>query len=347
MSETKRIEYIDLAKGICILMVMSLHIAPEIGGKFSFLICLRMPLYYCLSGIFFKEYGSFRNFCVKKIDKLLIPFIGWYLLGYLIYYLRVLAIGEPAEHTFRITDLFFETDFYNGSLWFLLSLFWCNLLYYQISVFTRNVLLQAAIVTGLATIGWIWSYMEIHNFLYIGTTLTCLPFFFIGRRLFTFGFINNDKNIRKDLAVFLLAAGIGAACMLVPAEPVSMLYWINYLASGNPVLFYITSISLIISALLICKYVGRLPYISYLGRYSIIVLVTHGLLNNILNRSIRHIFNLPLGDSEFQLILLISIIALMALVIPFCRRFFPYITAQKSLLETKLSQTSTEVQAKA
>lgn len=34
----------------------------------------RMPLYYFLSGLFFKTYRGFFDFVLKKINKLLIPF---------------------------------------------------------------------------------------------------------------------------------------------------------------------------------------------------------------------------------------------------------------------------------
>lgn len=334
-SSNNRIEFIDLAKGICILLVVTLHIAPEIGSKFSFLTCLRMPLYYCLSGLFFKEYGGFSKFITKKTDKLLIPFIGWYLVSYLIYYVRVLAIGEP-EHIFRLSDLFLEPEFYNGSLWFLLSLFWCNILYFLISKISGKLGVQALLVIGCGIIGWLWGYADLHNFLYIGTTFTCLPFFFMGRQLFNSGILSSENHLWKDITILCVCAGVSIFYIFFAENPVYMRFYLNYLVSGDYISLYILSIALVVMTLIICKFIGRIPYVSYLGRYSIIVLVTHGLLNNIFNRSIRHIFGMPLEDATFQLLLLVVIIALMALIIPLCRKFLPYISAQKSLLEDKI-----------
>ena len=54
--EKKRIEFIDLAKGVCILMVVMGHCGFPIdipGWEI-----VRMPLYFILSGLFFKDYGG-------------------------------------------------------------------------------------------------------------------------------------------------------------------------------------------------------------------------------------------------------------------------------------------------
>ena len=78
MKEAKmRIEYIDLAKGICILLVVWLHITDSV--KFAglgetdivtkYCLAFLMPLYFFLSGMFFKTDGHGWNFILKKINK--------------------------------------------------------------------------------------------------------------------------------------------------------------------------------------------------------------------------------------------------------------------------------------
>ena len=64
MKNFKRIEYIDLAKGFCIMLVVLEHVArPLVDQDTSTAVCLnicgtfRMPLYFILSGIFFKDYS--------------------------------------------------------------------------------------------------------------------------------------------------------------------------------------------------------------------------------------------------------------------------------------------------
>lgn len=66
----QRIEFIDLAKGICILLVVSVHVFGSTGaisGKFLGITNIfRMPLYFLLSGLFFKTYGGILPFLKKK-----------------------------------------------------------------------------------------------------------------------------------------------------------------------------------------------------------------------------------------------------------------------------------------
>ena len=80
--EKQRIEYIDLAKGLCISLVVLYHIHCFETTTETALQFFRMPLYYFLSGIFFKEYGGLAIFSIKKVNKLIIPFLFFFLVAY-------------------------------------------------------------------------------------------------------------------------------------------------------------------------------------------------------------------------------------------------------------------------
>lgn len=71
----KRIEWIDSAKGVCICLVVLHHILASYGlyskGVVSSHIyyslqSFRIPLYFVLSGLFFKSYGGILLFIIKK-----------------------------------------------------------------------------------------------------------------------------------------------------------------------------------------------------------------------------------------------------------------------------------------
>lgn len=57
LNENKRIDWIDLAKGLCICLVVLHHLSWDLAGS-TLMIQIRMPLYFILSGIFFKDYGG-------------------------------------------------------------------------------------------------------------------------------------------------------------------------------------------------------------------------------------------------------------------------------------------------
>ena len=79
-----RIEFVDLAKGFCICLVVFSHCCSHYHLKTPIdLTCgaFRMPLYFFLSGLFFKTYEGFDGFLKRKINKLVIPFLFFYLIG--------------------------------------------------------------------------------------------------------------------------------------------------------------------------------------------------------------------------------------------------------------------------
>ena len=78
--KTNRLEFIDLAKGLCIMLVVFQHVTSTFGvSDYPFklgLASFRMPLYFFLSGLFFKSYSGFLEFLEKKFIKLLICLRG-------------------------------------------------------------------------------------------------------------------------------------------------------------------------------------------------------------------------------------------------------------------------------
>ncbi len=141
MKETpsKRIDFVDLTKGVCIILVVMTHI----GGAFeqldtgSMLSCFRMPLYFFISGVFFKPYEALSGFILRKINKLIIPFLFFYLsaFSYEIHHLEdsTGSIQLPVSWK-ELLVVFHGHDLikFNPSIWFLVALFNCNILFYLV-----------------------------------------------------------------------------------------------------------------------------------------------------------------------------------------------------------------------
>lgn len=332
MEKSARIEFVDLAKGICILLVVAVHIFPECNG-IDVLSWLRMPLYFCLSGIFFKEYDSFIGFARKKTDKLLIPFIAWYLISYAIFYAKIyLGVTSLDANDFSLNDIFTGSFMYNNPIWFLLSLFWCAIWFALIKYSSRS---QAAIfvkVLASTFIGWIFSFTETINLFYFATSLTCLPFFYAGYMLKSNSLIISNETSPGDIILISLAAIGFIYAVFVPEQPPVLSYYENKLISGNPVDIYISSLAAVIILLSVCKYIRKLPGINWLGRFSIIILVTHMLFVSPLAKCVQKLTGLPEEGIPCRLIVFVAIFALMGAIIPLSQKYLPYITAQKEFL---------------
>ena len=65
MAHTQRIDFIDLAKGICMIALVLGHCGISIAGNAT------IPLYLIISGMFFKERENPRTFITKKTNKIL------------------------------------------------------------------------------------------------------------------------------------------------------------------------------------------------------------------------------------------------------------------------------------
>lgn len=73
----KRVQWIDMAKGIGLILVMYGHIQFRPYPFYVWLCSFHMPLFFFLSGITFrvKKYEDFQTFFKKKIKALLIPYM--------------------------------------------------------------------------------------------------------------------------------------------------------------------------------------------------------------------------------------------------------------------------------
>ena len=79
-----RIEYIDTAKGLCMLLIVASHvgISDPWPGAYS----VRVILFFVLSGFFFSAKQTPKDFLQKKVRTILWPFVFWWCLSYAIFY---------------------------------------------------------------------------------------------------------------------------------------------------------------------------------------------------------------------------------------------------------------------
>ncbi|MDC0609983.1 acyltransferase family protein [Vibrio sp.] len=160
-----RIKYIDIAKGITIILVVMFHshvksFFPNItAAVFIFL----MPLFFFLSGVFFSTRLDFFSFVVKKVDSLLKPYI---IVGIVVIVLYC-VIGNYSK------DFMLGLLYGNGGtliwvpMWFLTHLFLISCFSYflfQIPIFEKSTGINAFIIfIALFIFGYIlFTYINSH-----------------------------------------------------------------------------------------------------------------------------------------------------------------------------------------
>lgn len=321
----KRIVFIDLAKGVCIILVVLLHSGYLMDVPA--LKALRMPLYFILSGLFFKDYGGVLNLIVKKTNKLLIPF--W---SFVIIYLLISIVTSPrAAFLPKVVDdilqPFTEPSVNNLPIWFLLCLFWVNLIYCIINRNVGNIWLRAALILVIGCgVGY---YVSVHNIylpLFFASALSATPFFFIGVCLRKLPVLYKTEHDRFYLLAFVLAAVAAVTYCVLNGTP--FIDFRSNVYQGNIVEIYLVAVVLVIALLLICKAVEWLPLVSYIGRYSVIVLCCHAIFIDY--AYLPYYFCVGRDVTALESVVISWI--LCWLCIPVLKTFVPYITAQKDLI---------------
>ena len=151
MSETsdisKRIEYIDIAKGIGILLVVFGHVVwggnypmPHAGFISNLIYSFHMPLFFIISGMCIKESKVLDKQTVRKMAlAYLIPYAIWTILYLLMFQTAGMLRGQESIFNFK-NNLFAHAISICGvaPLWFLIALFIAEVMTIAIKPLLRN-----------------------------------------------------------------------------------------------------------------------------------------------------------------------------------------------------------------
>ncbi|MDR7075524.1 fucose 4-O-acetylase-like acetyltransferase [Neobacillus niacini] len=191
-STTSRSKYFDNAKFILIFLVVFGHMISPYKEQDKILFTLytviflfHMPAFILISGYFAKGYKK-EGYLRKTVQKILIPYFIFQIIYSVFYFL----VGKEKTLEF---DLFQP----HWSLWFLLSLFFWNLLLY---IFARLkwVGLLIAVLLGIG-IGYI---DEAGSFLSISRTFVFFPYFLLG-------FLLNGEHLKRIIgAKYAVPSGV-------------------------------------------------------------------------------------------------------------------------------------------
>lgn len=333
---TRRIEFVDLAKGICIMLVVLLHVFGDMSGMVIKIMNLfRMPLYFVLSGLFFKTYDGLIPFLKKKTNKLLIPFL--FVFFFIVIPTTILLdIKTGSEVTWDSVLLDYNGKLnlgIDGSIWFLLCLFFINFFFYVIFLLSKRKLIVIVILSFFC--GIIGYQLNVNNrylLVWMDSALTAMPFFMLGFVMRKYSSVLNEDFSQKDLLLFV-----------VSLVTLLLVYYFNE-SYGTDVIefarneYNIHLLSLYLGGsvgtmcvLLFSKLFGHLPIVSYIGRYSIVVLLTH-LLFLFVIRNLLYQARIPQNDRiDINIAVFVVIILLSLPTIKLCVKYLPYFFAQKDL----------------
>lgn len=164
---------------------------------------------------------------------------------------------------------------------------------------------------------------------FIDTAFTAVPWFCVGYLLRKYTPILTPNKKDRYLPIGIVAlAGVTFLCAG------GMNFQDNNFLGHNPMVVYIGGISGTLMIMFIAKMLTRLPFISYWGRYSIIILCTHIMMIQVLYKVLMAIhLDSIIGAWPCAALILLIVMFSYQVIIPLCIRLIPWFTAQKDLIK--------------
>lgn len=330
--ERKRINHFDWIRGCMIIWMLVYHISINYGqikfgvaengpSVFSFMSFFMAP-FYVISGFFFSNKSNFKSFIENKIRKLFIPYCTFTFWGIIIFE-TYCYLTKGVWGSLRLLEAIPTGGFRaNTSLWFFISLLFCNAFYYLFTKWRGG-----RYTHFLVSICFILAFLT-HNkpqILGYGNVLLGLSFIHIGAIL-----KNYNEQLNKPLFVII---GLFFCLFIAVFAPQRIEFVRNYLVQGNYFLNYIYTVSACFALWGISQMwehnnlIGR--GLIYLGRNSLVVFAFH---RPVLNWVIEPIVRLLNPDVSYYWFLVISLICILLLYVPlyfFLRKNFPILIATK------------------
>ena len=286
---------------------------------------LRMPLYFVLSGIFFKTYSGLGDFVRRKTNKILVPFLFFYILAYIAFYVAMWLVPELIRtDASGIFDVFTQRQYFNGPIWFLICLFWTNIYFYLIHQYVNSSVGKLICVLLVSCVGLVLGKNVIFLPCMMDVAMSALPFFYFGYLLKKTKLLIPNRFDKYNL-LFAICLWIIVICMERLFDIGNLSFHYNRY-HGIYLLDMITAICIVLSILYLCKVIKYLPIVSYCGRYSIILLCTH----HMYYRPLIVINNRFIPTYSVELSAVFTVV-LCVISIPLCKKFIPYFCAQKDL----------------
>ena len=272
-----------------------------------------MPFYFTLSGIFFKDYGGFIPTVLKKVNRLIIPFLFFYSIGYILYAVGRFILGVEIDVPFY--SFITSKTLVNIALWFLL----------------HNTPILVIITLALGITALCLFDNEFFLPLYMDSGLAALPFFMFGYLLKRTTILYPNRFDQYNIPVIILLLAISFGLFILGNKP--YIGFGTMFRQGNVLCFYIGAITIVTAVILLCKTLDAVPGIRYIGRYSIIILGIHVTVCSWTSILLNH-FVSGLNSITTDIILFTITMAVSVSLIPVLKAIVPKLTAQQDLINT-------------
>lgn len=348
----KRLDYLDMVKGVGIFFVVLGHIEYISTPLRVWISSFHMPLFFIVSGLLMAVKNEpsfdFQQSVQKKFKGIIIPYLWFSLAYFIIDIANVTIIGNIDMHTFWV-DLISSATFYGMSvLWFLPALFFASIGF----LFIRNRLgdKKTFILLIVIALACYSIQRKVLNPLYdkhsaslLITSLINFARVFL-RASIGMSFLGYAYYFHKLLVEFIpslfaeptiksrilqILSGIVMLGINIYLSTVNEAVDMHYIILNNVALYYIGAFLGCYGIILICKNVPAIKLVTYYGRNSLIVMACH--VNfYILYAALRIALKIDQYTTHakhyiFLTVTMIFVFFFSTIVIEGIQRFFPFV----------------------
>ncbi|WP_445621114.1 acyltransferase family protein [Kushneria sp. Sum13] len=269
----KKLEWINVLKGLGIMMVVYAHMTSGFVRDFFFL--FHMPLFFIIAGYLFRPCADLRAYLGRKSLHLLVPYGFFMALLYAPSLYQALG-DEKALSSALLAMVLGGRDLESGlsPFWFV-TCFWAtqqlvNVLMTRLSLRTTGIIMLGML--GLAMANQ-YGFRELWLIGNLNVVLMAAPCFYLGHLV---------AHYRIDLErprVLLLTAGISVLSMwCVHADP-HFTMDMKYADYGVPVLSLLGAFAITLVLMALSRQLARLPLVATLvglvGEASMVIMFVH------------------------------------------------------------------------
>lgn len=277
----KRIDWLDIGKGVGILLVMLGH-ADIPSPLRTYIYTFHMPFFFFLSGYLFtmKKFPNLSAFLSKRTKTLITPYLFFSFIAYL-WFIFVYILGKVDYHHSLLTPLLgsliatrkTEWTVHTGPLWFINCLLLTELFFYLITKTTRKKRNIGILLLVISILGCYYNKMVGKPLPWsIDVAMISVGFYGAGFLFKEFeSKLERFLTIKTFFLLFAVNAAAGYLNFVNSGERVDL-----YNSSlGNIFLFYLSAFSGTGAFIIFLKRLKKSKGLQYIGENSIIYLALH------------------------------------------------------------------------
>lgn len=305
----------DVLKGIGIILVVLGHTTQN-HYLSSWIYAFHMPLFFILSGVFFKSSIASIGKCAKR---LLMPYLVFAVLSFV--YWRFLEmkfrpLPEGFDANMHALDILWQRDQlrFNVPLWFLPCLF----LVLTIGFLLFSWIKKPAVAIGV-TVAWFmvacFNPFKIES-MWVSEALYAFPFFGLGYCLGKDRFIGAEKTVSEAKWYYTM-------CTVVPLMGLWFVNVRNDMMGSSYALGYVSYFAIAVAAFACCFVIAskmrRSNWLVWLGVNSLAIMCMHEPLKRILIVVASKLAHMPAEMVRESIIFSVVIsVVIIALLVPVC-----------------------------